>query len=114
MARDIDIGEVTPMAAFPMVETFADLPDLTKHVNQVYIVRKATGIFGINRKRAGLYISDGVIWEKISKVDVAGQYSPSPGLIPSNPPSGKNIISNIFVDTGTQEQVSTYVEEPVP
>jgi len=97
MARDIDIGMPTStIITYPMVETFADLPSAIANISKIHVVVKATGIFGVNRKRSGMYLSDGITWGKISKVDVAGTLNPPSGLLPSNPPSGDFIITNIY------------------
>jgi hypothetical protein len=45
------------------VSVYADLPDATLNADKIYIVETATGIIFINRKKAGLYYSDGVSWE---------------------------------------------------
>ena len=44
------------------VTTFADLPDADENTGVIYIVKTATGVWGINRKRAGFYRSDGASW----------------------------------------------------
>ncbi len=47
---------------YPEVNTFADLPTASESTGLVYIVKTATGVWGINRKRAGLYRSNGSSW----------------------------------------------------
>ena len=53
------------------VNTFADLPDVALSVGQKWIVDTGTGIWGVNRKPAGTYLSTGTIWtSKYNAVDV--------------------------------------------
>lgn len=53
------------------VNTFADLPDVTTSVGQKWKVENATGVWGVNRKPAGVYLSTGTIWtSKFNAVDV--------------------------------------------
>jgi hypothetical protein len=44
------------------VNAFADLPDPTTVSGQRYWVLTSTGIYLINRRNAGAYYSDGVVW----------------------------------------------------
>jgi len=53
------------------VNTFADLPDVVTSVGQKWIVDTGTGVWGINRKPAGTYLSTGSIWtSRYNAVDV--------------------------------------------
>jgi len=53
------------------VNTFADLPNVAVNVGLKYIVDNATGVWGVNRKPAGTYLSTGTIWtSKYNAVDV--------------------------------------------
>ena len=56
------------LIAYLKVNTFADLPGAVECAGEIYIVLTATGIWGINRKRAGLYYSDGATWAKLGKM----------------------------------------------
>jgi hypothetical protein len=49
----------TGASAYPAVSTFALLPDATLHTGEVYLVTTPTGVIWVNKKKAGLYISDG-------------------------------------------------------
>lgn len=42
--------------------TYADLPEASEHTGEIYIVQKTTGVYLINRKQAGMYRSDGSVW----------------------------------------------------
>ena len=44
------------------VATFALLPSAVGRLNQVYFVQQSTGVWFINRKSRGLYISDNTDW----------------------------------------------------
>lgn len=47
-----------------VVPTFADLPDpVIAGLNALAVVKQTTGILFINRRRKGLYVSDGTAWE---------------------------------------------------
>jgi hypothetical protein len=45
------------------VEYYADLPDATLNPDKIYVVEKPSGVIFINRRKAGLYYSDGITWE---------------------------------------------------
>jgi hypothetical protein len=42
--------------------TYADLPDAADHAGDIYIVQSTTGVLLINKKQAGMYLSDGLTW----------------------------------------------------
>lgn len=44
------------------VATFADLPAAADHNGENYLVRQSQGVFFVNRKKAGIYTSDGAAW----------------------------------------------------
>lgn len=50
---------------YPEVDTFADLPAASDYNAAVYLVRTATGVIFVNRKRAGLYLSNGSSWSRM-------------------------------------------------
>jgi len=53
------------------VNTFADLPDVAASVGLKYTVLTGTGVWGVNRKPAGTYLSTGTVWtSKYNSVDV--------------------------------------------
>lgn len=83
------------VSRYPEVNTFADLPDVLGKSGEVYLVKTSTGIIFINRKRAGLYLSDGSSWGRLGRIPVVGT---SAGFLPSNPPSGKKMVLNIYYD----------------
>lgn len=51
------------------VNTFADLPPAAIHSGDVYLVLQSTGVWLINRKSGGLYLSDGATWSIIIDYD---------------------------------------------
>ena len=50
-------------------DTFAMLPSAGAHAGEVYLVKQTTGVWLINRKSGGLYLSDGVNWTIIIDYD---------------------------------------------
>ena len=50
---------------YPSVNTYDDLPDPANNNHKIYFVKIATGTMFINRKKAGLYRSDGIKWRII-------------------------------------------------
>jgi hypothetical protein len=51
------------------VNTFAELPAAASHSAEVYLVKQSTGVWLINRKSGGLYLSDGAAWSIIIDYD---------------------------------------------
>ena len=98
---------------YPAVDTYADLPVASVHTDDVYLVRLKTGTIFINRKRAGLYISDGIEWKRLGGIIVAASESPTPGYLPSNPPVGKCVVSNLYVDPSTGKLSVEYEDTPI-
>jgi hypothetical protein len=49
------------------VNTFTDLPDASANTGKYYIVNTTTGVIGINRKKSGIYRSDGTNWKRLSE-----------------------------------------------
>lgn len=56
--------------SWPSVANFAALPDVVLHAGETYIVLAAQGVYFINRKPAGLYRSDGAVWQQLSDITV--------------------------------------------
>ena len=74
------------------VEHYTDLPDASGRDGEVYLVQVGTGIFGVNRKRAGLWRSNGVEWKRLGALTGSG------GVLFSSPPDGKKRVHNIYYD----------------
>ena len=55
----------SPIGRYREVNTFADLPPASTKKGVVYLVKNAIGTILINRKRTGLYLSDGITWVKL-------------------------------------------------
>jgi hypothetical protein len=49
------------------VATFADLPSAGANNGKIYIVKQTTGVVLVNRKRSGLYLSDGASWTRLAE-----------------------------------------------
>jgi hypothetical protein len=58
-------------ASYPEVNTYADLPSAAANDGDIYVVLQATGIWLINRKQSGFYLSNGSTWTKLDDLDVA-------------------------------------------
>ena len=54
------------------VNTYADLPASASHNGEIWIVKTTTGVIFVNRKVAGLYVSNGTTWTIITPVDIDG------------------------------------------
>ncbi|GAH65411.1 unnamed protein product, partial [marine sediment metagenome] len=54
---------------YPKVDTYADLPLASGYTGEIYVVLTATGVWGINRKRSGMWRSDGVNWNRLGVAD---------------------------------------------
>ena len=76
---------------YPVVDTYADLPAAGDHTNEIYVVKTAMGVWGINRKRTGMWRSDGVNWGRLGVAPTAEEL----GAISSTPPSGSHRIYDI-------------------
>ena len=50
---------------YPEVSTFADLPNATAYSGQIYIVLNSSGVYFINYHEAGMYRSNGVVWQYV-------------------------------------------------
>lgn len=74
------------------VNTHFDLPPASENTGEVYLVRVSTGVFGVDRKRAGLWRSDGFDWYRLGALTGSG------GVIYSTPPNGKKRVNNVYFD----------------
>ena len=81
------------------VVTYADLPDAAEFTNETFIVLVGTGVFGINRKRAGLWRSNGTAWYRLGALEGSG------GVLYSTAPSGKVRLHNAYLDEENKEIV---------
>ena len=57
----------TGLTWYPEVNTHADLPAAADHSGEIYIVRTATGLYFVSRKKAGMWRSDGADWYYFGK-----------------------------------------------
>jgi len=51
--------------SYTEVQFFSDLPLAANNAQSIFIVKKPSGTYFVNRKRAGLYISDGTSWSRL-------------------------------------------------
>ena len=54
------------------VDTYADLPAPANHNGEIWLVKTTTGIVFVNKKVAGLYVSNGTTWAIITPVEIDG------------------------------------------
>jgi len=54
------------------VNTYADLPASANHNGEIWIVKTTTGVIFVNKKVAGLYVSNGTTWTIITPVEIDG------------------------------------------
>lgn len=84
---------------YPEVVTHADLPDATGCSDEIYAVLVGTGMFGINRKRAGLWRSDGLDWHRLGTLEGSG------GVVYSTPTTGMTLVRGVVYDEINKEIV---------
>jgi len=95
---------------YPKADTYADLPVAGDYTGEIYVVLTATGIWGINRKRAGMWRSDGVNWNRLGVAPTAEDL----GAIEGKAPSGYQTVKKIFVNPATGKTVVQYDNTIVP
>jgi hypothetical protein len=54
------------------VNTYADLPAPANHNGEIWLVKTTTGVIFVNKKVAGLYVSNGTAWNIITPVEIDG------------------------------------------
>ncbi len=107
-----DTFRISEEQNYTQVATFADLPTAADYSAKIFVVLQTTGVIFVNRKLKGLYRSDGVEWSRLGDIyiEVSG---PSGGFLPSNPPSGKCAVTNLWWDPATGKIAGTYDDVPV-
>ncbi|MCM8782393.1 MAG: hypothetical protein NC828_05015 [Candidatus Omnitrophica bacterium] len=91
-------------ATYPEVNTYDDLPPASGHAGEIYIVRESSGIWPFNRRRAGMWRSNGTSWVRL------GEHPLLENL--SNPQSGNYKVTNLWVNT-SGKLVVEYDDTPV-
>lgn len=81
---------------YPKVDTYADLPVAGDHTGEIYVVLTATGVWGVNRKRTGMWRSDGVNWTRLGVAPTAEEL----GAIVGSSPDGMKGLKKIYYDPG--------------
>lgn len=104
---------VLDVKTYPMVDTFGDLPEAADNGGEVYLVKTRTGTIFVDRRRAGLYRSDGASWKRLGEIVIAGATGPVAGFLPSNPPSGMCVVRNIYVDPLVERLKVKWEDTPV-
>jgi hypothetical protein len=54
--------------SYSEVDTFDDLPAAADHSGEIYVVKTGTGVYLVNRKSAGLYLSNGTSWSRLGNI----------------------------------------------
>jgi hypothetical protein len=54
------------------VDTYADLPAPANYNGEIWIVKTTTGVIFVNKKVAGLYVSNGTVWSIITPIEIDG------------------------------------------
>jgi hypothetical protein len=54
------------------VNTYADLPAPANYNGEIWLVKTTTGVIFVNKKVAGLYVSNGTAWNIITPVEIDG------------------------------------------
>lgn len=67
MGNQVGIPAIYQFAelSYQQVNTFADLPSAGASAGKVYLVLTTTGVWFVNRKRRGLWRSDGAVWVRM-------------------------------------------------
>lgn len=67
MGEQVGIPAIYQFAqlSYPQVDTYADLPSAVAFAGKVYLVLTTTGVWFVNRKRRGLWRSDGAVWTRM-------------------------------------------------
>ena len=110
--EDIVRGVAGAGMQYSEVSTFADLPVASENAGRICVVKAATGVWLVNKKRQGLYRSNGTSWDRLGKILVAGAGSPTPGFVPSNPPVGMHVVTNLFIHPITGELEVEFNDTP--
>jgi len=69
--RSLSLLDIAGFDKPKSVDTFADLPPANENLDEKYFVNKDTGVYLINKKYAGIYISNGTTWDLLE----AGAFS---------------------------------------
>jgi len=91
----------TEERGYPEVDTKDDLPSASEHIGGTYLVTTATGTWPFNKKRAGLYRSDGIIWKRMGIAPSASDLN----AVVSATPGGCYKVISIHYDSENEEHV---------
>jgi hypothetical protein len=62
------LGSLLNFSTYPQALNFSALPAASDHAGEIYVVLEPEGVWLINRKRAGLYYSDGSTWRRLGDI----------------------------------------------
>jgi len=95
---------------YPEVNVHADLPNASENEGVVYLVHTGTGVFGVNRKRAGMWRSDGTEWKRLGALTGSGT------VVFGTAPSGLHKVYGLYArKVGDEYQPVMIIEtEPEP
>lgn len=88
------LGLEVEAARYPKVNTYADLPAAGDYAGEIYVVLTATGVWGVNRKRSGMWRSDGVNWNRLGVAATAEEL----GAIVGDAPADMKAVRKIYYD----------------
>ncbi len=58
----------TSGSTYPEVNTYGQLPAAAANNGEIYVVRQSTGAYVLNRKEAGLYYSNSIVWRRLGDI----------------------------------------------
>jgi len=58
----------TSGSTYPEVNTYGELPSAAGNNGKTYLVRQSTGSYVLNRKEAGLYYSNNIVWRRLGDI----------------------------------------------
>ena len=58
----------TSGSTYPEVNTYGELPAASASNGEIYVVRESTGAYVLNRKEAGLYYSNNIVWRRLGDI----------------------------------------------
>ncbi len=84
--EQVGIPSERDFVGYPKVNAFADLPSAVAFAGKIYLVLTTTGTWFVNRKRKGLWRSDGAVWTRM-------------GIAPSKDDMGLGTTDNVEFGT---------------
>lgn len=88
--QGVGAAKVIEEVNYPEVGTYADLPDAAESTDEIFLVLEPTGTLGIDRKRAGLWRSNGTAWYRLGTLEGSGT------VVFGTAPTGKHQVYRIW------------------